>query len=132
MSAQENKAVVHKLYDDFGKGNIVEILNALTEDVVWIEPEAGRSPVAGVARGREEVAEFFRILDEVAETEAFEPREYVAQGDKVIALGSYRFRVRASGKYWESEWAMAFTLSDGRISHFRFYGDTAAEAAAFE
>lgn len=132
MNASENVAVVQKLYADFGEGNVAGVLDALTEDIVWVEPEAGKSPLAGVARGREEVAEFFRILDAVAETKAFEPREYVAQGDKVIALGRYRFRVRASGKHWEAEWAMAFTLRNGRISHFQFYGDTAAEAAAFD
>lgn len=132
MSAQGNVAVVQKLYADFGEGNIAGVLGALTEDVVWIEPDAGKSPLAGVGRSREDVAEFFRILDDVAETEAFEPREYIAADDKVVVLGYYRFRVRASGRHWEAEWAMVFALRNGKISYFRFYGDTAAEAAAFE
>lgn len=131
MSEKNNVKVVKQIYTDFGEGNVAGILKSLTEDVVWVEPEAGNSPVGGTARGRDEVAEFFRMLDEVAETEAFEPREFIAQGDKVIVLGYYRFRVKATGKGWEAEWAMVFTFRDGQVAHFQFYGDTAAEAAAF-
>ena len=131
MNEQANVNTVRQVYADFGEGNIAAVLDSLTEDVVWVEPEAGKSPLSGVARGREEVSEFFRVLDEVSQTEAFEPREFVAQGDKVVVLGYYRFRVRETGKRWESEWAMVFTLRDGQVAHFQFYGDTAGEAAAF-
>lgn len=131
MSESGNVGTIRQIYADFGEGNISGVLDSLTEDVVWVEPEAGKSPVSGVARGRQEVAEFFRVLDDVSETEAFEPREFVAQDNKVVVLGYYRFRVKATGKRWESEWAMAFTFRHGLIAHFQFYGDTLGEAAAF-
>ena len=65
------------------------------------------------------------------EFESFEPREYVAQGDKVVALGTERGRVRATGKTFDNPWALVFTVRDGLITEFRGYEDTAAVASAF-
>ena len=132
MTEQANVAVVQQLYADFGEGNVEGILNVLTEDVSWKEPPAGKSPLAGTWTGHEGVANFFRTVDEVTETEDFQPQEYIAQEDKVVVLGYYRFRAKSTGKRWESEWAMVWTLRDGKIAEFQFFGDTAAEAAAFE
>ena len=132
MSEQNNVDVVRQLYSDFGEGNVEGILNVLTEDVAWKEPPAGKSPLAGTWNGHEGVAEFFRIVDEVSETEDFRPKEYIAQGNKVVVLGYYRFLAKSTGKRWESEWAMVWTLRDGKIAEFQFFGDTGAEAAAFE
>ena len=108
------------------------ILNALTEDVTWKEPPAGKSPLSGTWHGHDGVADFFRTIDEVSETEEFQPKEYIAQGNKVVVLGYYKFLATLTGKHWESEWAMLFTLRDRKIAEFQFFGDTGAEAAAFE
>ncbi len=75
--------------------------------------------------------EFFRTVDEVTETESFEPREFIAQGNKVVALGYYKFLSKPTGKTWEAEWAMVWTFREGKVAEFQFFGDTAAEAAAF-
>jgi len=132
MSEQDNVDVVRQLYSDFGEGNVEGILNVLTEDVEWKEPHAGKSPLAGTWHGHEGVADFFRTVDEVTETEDFQPKDYIAQGNKVVVLGHYRFLVKSTGKRWGSEWAMVWTLRDAKIAEFQFFGDTEAEAAAFE
>jgi ketosteroid isomerase-like protein len=69
-------------------------------------------------------------VNDISEFSSFEPREYVAQGDRVIALGSYRANVKSTGRFYECDWAMAFTLQDGKISQFQEFTDTAAIAAA--
>lgn len=55
-------------------------------------------PAAGRRFGRDQVARFFAILDETAETQTFEPREFVAQGDKVVAIGHTSARARSTGR----------------------------------
>ena len=132
MSEQNNIDTVSQLYADFGEGNVEGILNVLTEDVQWKEPPAGKSPLAGTWEGHKGVEDFFRTIDETCETEDFQPKEFIAQGNKVVVLGYYRFLVKSTGKRWESEWSMVFTFRDGKISEFQFFGDTRAEAAAFE
>ena len=56
--------------------------------------------------------------------------DYIAQGDKVVVLGHERQRVKATGLTVENDFAMVFTIRDGKIARFRNYEDTAAVAAA--
>jgi uncharacterized protein len=132
VSEQENTRVVRELFQAFGRGDIPGVLSLLSEDVVWTIP--GRPdaiPYAGVRRGHAGATEFFAALGGAVEFEAFEPREFVAQGDKVVVLGFERGRVRATGKTFDNPWALVFTLGGGRVTEFRSYEDTAALAAAF-
>jgi ketosteroid isomerase-like protein len=62
--------------------------------------------------------------------EAFEPREYVATGDRVVVLGFARATVKATGRAFDNDWAMAWTLADGQVDDFQVYEDTARELEA--
>jgi ketosteroid isomerase-like protein len=128
MSERSNVQVIQAAYAAFQRGDIQSILDSLTEDVQWIAPPI--EPVAGTYRGRAEVANFFQKVNEISDFVSFDPREYVAQGDRVIALGSYRASVRSTGKEYQCDWAMAFTVRDGRVAEFQEFTDTAAIAAA--
>ena len=58
--------------------------------------------------------------------------EFVAQGDTVVALGHYRATAKATGKQFDSPFAMVFTIRDGKIAEFREFTDSAAVNAAFQ
>ena len=131
MGEQENVKIVQQIYEDFGQGNIPAILNVLADDVVFKQPKAGLSPLAGTYHGRKQVGEWFKKVGETSEAESFEPKEFIAQRVKVVALGHYKFRAKSTGKTWESDWAMLWTFRGSKVVGFQFYGDTAAEAAAF-
>ena len=128
---QENVEIVQKIYANFGNGDIRAIVDAFAEDAVFKQPVAGESPLAGTFHGKEEIASWFNSIDDLTETEAFEPREFISQGNRVVVFGNYRFLAKATKKTWESEWVMSWTLRDAKVVNFQFYGDTAAEAAAF-
>jgi uncharacterized protein len=130
MSAQENTQIVQELFAAFGRGDIAAVLGALTEDTEWHVPGPSSVPFAGTYQGPEQVGQFFAALGGAVEFEAFEPREWVAQDDKVIVLGYERPRARATGRVYDNQWAMAFRLRGGKISRLRIYEDTAAEQAA--
>ena len=131
MSEQENVAVVRRAYENFKSGDIAGILNDVTDDVDWRLPEIAGARFAGQRRGRESVGGFFSSLAEQQDTVSFEPREYVAQGDKVVALGTYRWRVKQTGREYGGDWAHVFTIRDGKIEGFHEYMDSAAAQAAF-
>ena len=131
MSEEENVSTLQQIYADFGQGNISGILSVLADDFVMKQPPAGPSPLAGTYHGPEEMGEWFGKMDEFTETQSFEPRDFIAQRDKVVALGYYKFLAKPTGKSWESEWAMAWTFREGKATKIQFYGDTGAEAAAF-
>lgn len=133
MDSARNTQLVQDAYAAFGRGDVNAILDVMADDVVW-QPIIGcgpHVPMAGTRRGKDGVREFFRILAENVTFEQFEPKEFVAQGDKVVALGHYRARTTPGGTF-EGDWVMVFTIANGRVTRFREYTDTAAINAAFE
>jgi ketosteroid isomerase-like protein len=130
MSEQENVKIVQQLYADFGQGNMPGVLSVMTEDVIWKQPATGPAPFAGTIRGREQLGEWFGQMDTVSEVEAFEPRDFIAHKDKVVVLGNYKYRSRATGKNWESDWAMVWVVKNGKITMGQIIEDTLAQANA--
>src|SRR5579863_1520039 len=118
MGTQENVQVVKDAYAAFFSGNIPGLLSLLAEDVVWDIPGAGL-PLAGTYRGRDGVANFFQKLVQEAEILDFQPREFVAEGDRVLVVGWERMKDKTTGRGAESDWVMAFTIRDGKIANFR-------------
>lgn len=133
MSEDVNVRMLASAYSSFKKGDIESVLELLTDDVEWITPGPPElMPVAGKRRGRQQVAEFFSTLNKQEDVEVFEPREYIAQRDKVVALIKYRGRVRATGKTVESDLVHVFTFVNGKVKSFREYYDTAATVDAYK
>jgi len=127
-----NIAIVQQAYGDFGSGNIPALIAAMTGDVVWQEPPGGVAPWAGTHTGHAALTEFFhQLLTQIHPIE-FEPREFIAHGDRVIVLGRYKFQAKSTGKSWETDWVMIWTLAHGKISRFQIFKDTGAEIAAFQ
>lgn len=131
MAELENIKVVQDAYASFGRGDIQALLENLDEEVDWVLPGEGLIPQSGSYHGRDGVARFFQILDQTTEFSAFEPRQFVAQGDRVIALGWYQGKAKATGRSFESHWAMSFVLRNEKVLKFQEYTDTAAIAPAF-
>ena len=130
MSEQENTQLVRSMFEAFQKGDVPGVLDTLTEDVEWRLAGPTEVTYAGIRRGRDQVAEVFKVLGETSEFEQFELHDYIAQGDKVVVLGHERQRVKATGQVVETEWAMVFGLHQGKVARFHNYVDTHAVAAA--
>ena len=131
MSEQDNVGVVRSAYENFKAGSIDALVGQMSEDVEWRLPEIQGAPFAGARKGRGAVSEFFTSLSDMQDSLSFEPREFVAQGDKVVALGTYRWRVKGTGREYGGDWAHVFTVRDGRIEGFHEYMDSAQAEAAF-
>ncbi len=97
MNPQENVKIVQQAYEDFKNGNIPALLESMADNVEWELPELEGVPIAGKRQGRDRVADFFATLSETQEVLNFEPTEFVAQGEKVVVLGDYTWRVKATG-----------------------------------
>ena len=82
--------------------------------------------------GKAAVAEFFTTLSKSLAFSRFEPREYIAQDDKVVALGHYEGTALPTGRTVNSDWVMVFTLRNGKVIQFREYADSAGVNAAYQ
>lgn len=131
MNESAHIEMVQRLYADFVRGDIPSILAALDPAVEWINAGSAIIAYAGTRHGSAQVQEFFVALDASVEVRTFEPREYLAQGDRIVAFGRWTGRAKATGREYASDWAMAWTIKNGRVTAFRSYEDTEAMAAAF-
>lgn len=131
MDIQQNKQLVTQGYEKFRAGDIDGLLQLFAEDAEWIGMEVEPVSFSGDYHGRQGIAQFFSDLSQAQEAESFEPREMIAEGDRVVVLGRAKWRVRATGKSYDEPWAHCFTIRDGKVVRFEQYYDTAATRAAF-
>jgi len=120
--------VIEDVYAAFQRGDIAAILQRVAPGAIW--RQASTLPWGGDFRGPEGAAEFFRKLDEAAETTGFEIRENIGHGDEVFSFGVYSCRGRRSGRTGSAEWMFRWRVQDGKIVSYESYEDTAALLAA--
>ena len=133
MSEARNTQTVKECYAAFQRGDVNTILNALADNVDWegVKGAEGVAPHAGIRRGRAAVAEFFKIVGSTLDFQAFEPKEFIAQGETVVAVGSYWATVKETRNSASSDWVMVFNFHDGKISRFREFTDSAQLVRAY-
>ena len=131
--ASQNTEMVKQAYAAFGRRDIPALLQLLDEKIEWqaVIGTEGAVPTAGLRRGREGVGQFFKDLADSVEFEAFEPREFIAEGDQVAVVGRYKGKARPTGKMFDSEWVMLFSLRNGKIVRFREFTDSRKLVDAF-
>jgi ketosteroid isomerase-like protein len=59
-----------------------------------------------------------------------EPREFVAQGDRVLVVGFAKGKIKATNKTFRDDWVFAITVRNGKLTNIREYVDTQALARA--
>jgi len=120
-----NTEIVKKAYEFFGSGNIEGLLGLYADDIRWNTPKIDNAVYSGSREGKEALTEFFQLLGESEDFSEFVPSEFIAEGDKVVVLGKLTATVKATGKTYSTEWAHITTLSDGKITGFQEFLDTA-------
>ena len=126
-----NTEIVKGMFEAFNRGAIEHVLNGLADNVEWVVPGPNTIPFAGRYRGRDGVTGFFTKLAAATELDPVQIGQYVEQGDIVVALGNYEGRTKELQKPLKTNFAMAFTLSGGKVTRFQEYIDTAAIASAY-
>jgi hypothetical protein len=134
MSENENVMLIKELFAAFGRGDMQSALSMLSEDVDWQSPvtRTGHQEITWSAprHGLNEVAMFFQEMGSKTQPEKFEIIGFTAQDDKVVVEGSNKGKIRSTGRSYEHDWVMIFTLRDGKIIRHRHYYDTADVASA--
>ena len=130
MSTEKNVQVVKDFFAAVGRGDREGLLALVAEDIEWIIPGKGW-PLAGTYRGHAALVDLLETASKSMETST-EPREFVAQGDRVLVVGFARGKVKTTNKPFEDDWIFAITVRDGKLMSIREYVDTQALARAAE
>jgi ketosteroid isomerase-like protein len=126
--SQENVEIARSVHDAFNRRDIVALLGLLDPEVEWIPMLATLE--GNVYRGHAGVRRWLQDLD--VDWEYFEtsPGEFRDMGDRVLVLGSWHARGRASGVQLEDQpgsWLIHF--KGGKVMRQQTYTD---RAEAFE
>src|SRR5882757_7845470 len=111
MSEYDNLRVVKDAYMAHRNRNFVAFRNCLSEDVRWFAigpPDL--IPTAGTRYGHDQVEQYLLSLDEVEDIQSFEPIEFIAEANRVVAIGDLTRRVPSRGGVLSSPWVHVFTL----------------------
>jgi ketosteroid isomerase-like protein len=128
MSIEKNIQTVKDFFAAIGSSDREALLGLVAEDIEWIIP--GKDwPLAGTHRGHAGLAKLLETASKSIETST-QPREFVAQGDRVLVVGFAKGKIKATNKTFEDDWVFAITVRDGRLTNIREYVDTQALARA--
>jgi uncharacterized protein len=128
---QENLRIVKDLFAAFGRGDKQGMLALSAEDIEWITPGEDW-PLAGIRHGHAGLLDLVQKSTEKLETSFPESPEFVAQGDRVLVIGSSTGKVNATNKKFEDHFVIAITVRNGKATNVREYVDTQAMARASE
>ena len=131
MSTEENVLIVKKWFEAIGRRNMQGLLALSAEDIEWIIPGEDW-PLAGTHRGHAGLLAVNKKASEEIEITHPAPPEYVAQGDRVMVIGSATGKVKAANKPFKDNWVFAITVQNGKVAKIREYIDTQAMARASE
>jgi uncharacterized protein len=131
VAAEENTRLAQSVYEAFGRGDMAALAEVMADDIEWVNPgDPDDNPNAGMFKGKEAVLGWFGGLASTRDYTTFEPREFIAQNDKVVSLVYAEATVPDTGRAFVNHEAHVWTFRDGKLARFEIYLDTAAAAAA--
>jgi len=130
MHITENERIVRQFYN-WALDQNPDFMTLLDEFIIWIEPGAPDVPFGGVYNGHAGVGAMLQSETNSLHLKGLIPKTYFASQNLVVVLGSDSATVLTTGKTYTTDWAMFFTILDGKISMVQTYMDTNAIAKAF-
>ncbi len=131
MSIEKNVQVVKDFFAAIGRREKQGLLAVSGDDIEWIIPGEDW-PLAGTHRGQAGLESLLQKANEAVETSYPKPPEFIAQGDRVLVIGSATGRIKATNRRFVDYWVFAITVRNGKVTNIREYIDTQALARASE
>ena len=117
--------IVRRFYDALGRGDVPAVLSLLDAQVEWTEAErfpyysgTWRSPQAVLDNVLKPLAADWAGFSAIA-------HEFIAEGDRVVALGTYSGTFKKTGRPFSAAFAHVWTVRGDRLASFNMHTDTA-------
>ena len=117
---ERNLALLHRFYEARSNKDLETMMDCLTEDVVWHYP--GRNVLSREYRGREDVASFFRSLNELTRDNFHSEVERILVDDTMALVYDLPCGTR-NGRSLEWETVLMFQFRDGEIAEVKVFQD---------
>ena len=123
LETATNKEIVQSAYASFARGDIPAVLGFMADEIDW--SEADGFPLASTYVGPQAGLEGVLMrLVEIGDDLAVVTDQFVAEGDTVVAPGSYTWKHKTSGAPAVVKMAQVWTIHDGKAVAFQEHVDT--------
>jgi hypothetical protein len=120
-----NKEIIETTYGNFATGDVPAVLAVMDPKIEWTEAE-GWPLYNGTFVGPQAIVDgVFMRLGEIGDNFSVNIIQLIAEGDTVVALGTYSWNRKGSGEPAEVKIAHVWTLTNGKITRFQQHVDTA-------
>lgn len=114
---------VKGLYEAFNRGDIETVLDGLSDDITWTEPEG--HPLSSTHHGPNGVLEgVFAPVEEHFDHFDVRPERFIERDDVVVVEGEIRATSKA-GRDTSIQFAHICEVQSGELTQFTSYVDTA-------
>ena len=128
----QNEKTVQQLYAAFASRDIDAVLNLLSADVTWGEPDNPFNPAAGTRKGHAGFLEWLNIGRQSEEIVVLQPKKFLTDEDTVAVVGYTKCIAKPTGKSYETDFVHLIVLKDSKVVRFQEFFDTFAAAEAFK
>lgn len=120
-----SEEIVEATYASVAKGDVPAALAVMDPKIEWTEAD-GWPLYNGAFVGPQAIVDgVFMRLGEIGDNFAVNITQFVADGDTVVALGTYSWNRKGSVEPAEVKIAHVWTLVDGKLTRFQQHVDTA-------
>ncbi|MGH7871448.1 MAG: nuclear transport factor 2 family protein [Candidatus Binatia bacterium] len=121
----------YRLWHDTKAGSVDHWLNLMTDDVKFrsLAEGAHNMEFTSLSTCKQDVKTYFAGLITDWEMIHYRVDEYIAEGDRIVALGSCSFKHKRTGKVLDTPKADFHKFRDGKICEFFEFYDTAQTIA---
>jgi ketosteroid isomerase-like protein len=130
-TTDENIAIAQNGINDFLQGNIQGVLDACSDDIIWDSFHNPAVPFAKTYNGKDGVGQFFADLASNVDFTDFSPGKFYADDDCVFVKVHEAGTVKSTGKTYDNDFLMCFTINEGKITQFFAYVDSADQVRVF-
>ncbi len=116
---------VRRFYDALGRGDVPSVLSLLDAQVEWTEAERFPS-YGGTWRGPQAVLDnLLKPLSDDWDGFSAKEHESIAEGDRVVSLGTYPGTFKKTGRTFSAAFAHVWTVRGDKLAKFNMHTDTA-------
>ena len=121
MATNDPAGTVQRMFAAFRAGNLDGILDTVHRDTRWTYVGANPKPTKADLVGEAAVKRFFEGIWRRLEIAAFEPGEFVVEGDSVVVFGEESGTVRSTGSPFRNEWCQKYVVKGNQITRMVEY-----------
>lgn len=132
VTEQTCRGTVNAFFTHFGEGDLQALIDLFSETVEFQVFGAPNVPWTGPRSTKKEIGEFFPLFGKhLTPPEEFTITSTLIDDEDAVVIGRNVFQVIATGKKFTNNFAIHFTVTDGKIVRYHMYEDSYAISVAF-